>query len=219
MKINSKEYWESRFGTGDWERKNGRDQTIRYAKANARHMKKVLGNYEGSLLDFGCGLGDSTPVYRKLFPKVKLFGLDISSEAVKKANAQYGNDCYFYAGTEVNVKDSDVIICSNVMEHIVNDKVMVKSLLSKCKFLFISVPYKEVLLFDEHVNSYDENYYSDFEVIYAKPFSLGFSWTLYDFKIFVNLTIGNLVRQLLGKKKAIDPKQIIFCIKGEISQK
>lgn len=216
MKINSKEYWESRFGTGDWEIKNGRSQTIRYAKANSRHMLKVLGDFRGTLLDFGCGLGDSVLVYKELFPRVILFGMDISTEAIKKANNKYGEYCTFYPGTDLDVKNVDVIICSNVMEHINNDKEIVKSLLTKCKYLFVSVPYKEVLMFDEHVNSYDENYYSDFEVIYAKPFNLGYSLKLYDIMIIINLTFGNFLRQILGKKKAIDPKQIIFCIRGDI---
>ena len=66
--INTKTYWDKRFSTGDWEDKEGRRQTKGFTQSQMRHID-IDKNFNATLLDFGCGLGDAIPVYRKYYPK------------------------------------------------------------------------------------------------------------------------------------------------------
>ncbi|MDX8412753.1 MAG: hypothetical protein R8J85_01570 [Mariprofundales bacterium] len=73
--INTKAYWDDRFSSGDWEEKRGRWQTESFAKGQIEHLK-ISSDFKGTILDFGCGLGDAMPIYRQSFPLAKLIGMD-----------------------------------------------------------------------------------------------------------------------------------------------
>jgi len=66
--INTQNYWERRFSTGDWELKDGRSQTTHFAKSQV-NLLKIAAAFEGMILDFECGLCDAIPVYHICFPK------------------------------------------------------------------------------------------------------------------------------------------------------
>ena len=72
VNINTKQYWDNRF-THNWEKWNGRLQTRYFAEDQAPYLE-LPPNFDGIILDFGCGLGDAMPIYRKNFPKAKLIG-------------------------------------------------------------------------------------------------------------------------------------------------
>lgn len=156
--INSRNYWENRFSTGDWEDKGGRHQTANFAAAQMRYIHLPKG-FAGLLVDFGCGLGDAIPIYNKFFPDAKLIGLDVSEKAIEKCQARYGEIAKFIHGTHEDVPITDVIVASNVFEHLTGDVNIAKELLNKCRDLYIIVPYKEYPLCSEHVRAYDENYF------------------------------------------------------------
>ncbi len=88
-------------------------------------------------------MGDAIPIYKKNFPKAKLIGLDISGEAIKKCRDKFGDIAQFICGDYTSVPEVDIIISSNVFEHLSNDKIIAEYLLNKCKILNIIVPYKE----------------------------------------------------------------------------
>lgn len=168
--INTKGYWEKRFKSGNWG-KSGSFQTYQYASHNVKHLS-ISKDFQGSVLDFGCALGDSIPIYRSYFPNAKLFGIDISASAIKICKKRFGNIAKFKAGDYTSIEQKDVIVASHVMEHLSNDKEIVSRLLSLCSDLFIFVPYKESPLYIEHVNYYDDNYYNDFEIEKVKSFTI-----------------------------------------------
>lgn len=167
--INTKEYWETRF-IKNW-KGNGEIQTTEYAKENVKNLP-IKNYFKGTLLDFGCAMGDAIPIYAKSFPNAKLIGVDISETAIKLCKEKYGTIADFFSGSIKDIPPVDVIIASHVMEHITNDKIIVKELLKKCKYLFVFVPFKESPLFIEHVNYYDENYYNDLGIIEKKDFKV-----------------------------------------------
>jgi len=82
--LNTQEYWDHRFSSGDWEESNGRKQTKYFAMSLIKHLK-IQKDFTGSILDYGCGLGDAIPVYKLYFPKAKLYGVDISSTMLTTA--------------------------------------------------------------------------------------------------------------------------------------
>jgi cyclopropane fatty-acyl-phospholipid synthase-like methyltransferase len=114
--INSKAYWDQRFASNDWEEKNGRMQTEKIAKGQIKHFS-ISNDFDGTIMDFGCGLGDAIPVYWLNFLKAKLMGIDISQIAIDKCNEKYGEMATFIQGDFKSAPEVDVIIASNVFEH------------------------------------------------------------------------------------------------------
>lgn len=213
--INTKSYWDKRFSNGDWENKLGRSQTRKFALSQIKHLD-ISKDFAGVLLDFGCALGDAFPVYKKAFPKAKLISIDISEEAIRKCKSCYGHLGNFVAGSLDDVPEVDIIISSNVFEHISNDIEMAKNLLSKCSQLYIIVPYNEMDHNNpqhEHVNyRYNESHFADeFEnITYTVYHSKG--WGPEGHNLYYNVYLKNIARFFLGRKLVGRPKQIIFRI-------
>lgn len=174
--INTKDYWENRFKTQNWG-KSGNRQTREYAKANVSQMGLSL-EFNGSILDYGCALGDALPIYHHYFPKAVLGGIDISDFAIDYCKKTYGDIAEFVSGTYENIKDYDLIIASHVMEHLTEDKTIVNKLLNHCRELYVFVPFQENPLYKEHVNYYEEDYYDSFFVIQKKVFEVNFDYVL-----------------------------------------
>lgn len=212
--INTREYWEHRFASGDWEKNLGRWQTTCFAESQVR-LLRLSPTFNGTLLDFGCGLGDAMPVYRNHFPLSKLIGVDHSESAIIQCKKKYGHIAEFIHGACDSVPQVDVIVASNVMEHIEDDKLTARKLLLKCSELYIFVPYRESPLCSEHVNYYDKNSFSSFRTMEIKVFySRG--WTQYGRDLWIGVYLKNLLRPFLGKRLAYRRKQIMFRIKGAI---
>lgn len=212
--VNTKKYWERRFSSGDWEQKRGRAQTAHFASSQVAHFK-FSRNFNGSLVDFGCGLGDAMPVYKKYFPNVNLVGIDVSESAISKCKERYGKIATFISGTHQNCPSVDIIVASNVFEHLSDDIEIAKVLLSKCKELYITVPYKEYPLCSEHVRTYDEKY---FQVLGESEFVIFPSrgWSEHGRSMW-KLFFKNLLRKLSGRPMQPRRMQIMFTFQGECS--
>lgn len=210
--INTLEYWNRRFGSGDWESKGGFSQTRAFAESQVDKLD-LPSNFAGVLCDFGCGAGDAFPVYRQAFPNAKLIGVDFSQEAINLCQTKYSNLAEFYQGGHEVVPDSDVIITSNVLEHIENDQEIVEILLKKCTRLYIIVPYREKHLISEHLRSYDKDSFSKYPVIKTVIFpSRG--WSEYGWQKYVSIYIKNIFRLLLNRPLRRRNMQIMFDLQG-----
>jgi SAM-dependent methyltransferase len=211
--INSQDYWDRRFASGDWEAKNGRWQTQCFAKGQIPHLN-IPRDFGGTILDFGCGLGDAIPVYREHFPKARLMGMDISSQAVDLCRRKHGEWATFLQGRAENVPEGiDVIIASNVLEHLDSDVEIAKSLRGKCADLYIVVPYRESPLFGEHVNAYDENHFSALGPCERKIFACR-GWSAYGVELWYRTYFKNLIRFLRRRPLRRRNLQILFHFKG-----
>lgn len=198
MNINTKAYWEKRFSSLDWEKKGGRDQTQSFAKHLVGHLG-ISADFEGTICDFGCGLGDAFPIYHTAFPKAKLIGVDFSKSAIEKCRQRYGQVADFIPGDHTAVPKVDIIISSAVFEHLTGDVAIARNLLKKCRQLFLAVPYKEKPLDYEHVNRYDEHYFKDIGryrwIVYDCP-----GWSEYGFRLAWQVYFKNLIRPFLGRR-------------------
>jgi SAM-dependent methyltransferase len=216
MNINTKDYWEKRFATGDWEAKMGSQQTTLFAKTLVRYLKMPTG-FSGKIIDFGCGLGDAMPIYREHYSCASLIGVDITQAAIAKCKERYGDIAQFIQCDYTQVPDADVIISCAVFEHLSNQMEVARHLFTKCTDLYIIVPYKEVLNpCTEHVNSYDENCFSELgEYDYTVFLSQG--WSEFGLRLWLNVYLKNLMRPFFGRKAVRRKKMIMFHIKGEMS--
>lgn len=207
--INTKLYWENRFKSGNWD-KTGRKQTTNYALGNVAHMD-LPKDFSGEIMDFGCALGDAIPIFKQAFPNAIFTGLDISEEAIKICRENYGQLARFISGTHTDVEKTDVIIASHVMEHITDDKDVVRHLLEKCRVLYLVVPYKENPLYREHVNYYEDDYFDEFEVLSKVKYNVNYKNPL-GFK-------GIIKSILKGKPTLYYPfskDMILFKLKGAL---
>ena len=211
--INTREYWERRFSSGDWENASGRTQTRDFAEALASRLG-LDETFQGTLLDFGCGLGDALPVYRRHFPRAKLFGMDISEHAVRKCRQRYGNIARFTQGEAAQVPEADIIVTSNVLEHLDDDIGVAQALLAKCKRLFVVVPYREWPLDAEHVRSYDDTSFSALRPVGRVVFASG-SWSEFGFRLWRKIYLKNLWRTLAGRRCRRRRLQVMYEFKSD----
>lgn len=215
MNINTKDYWEKRFATGDWENKMGTQQTTLFAKTLSPHLR-IDHRFPGKILDFGCGLGDAIPVYREHYRRASLIGVDITQTAIAKCVERYGDIAQFIQCDYTQVPDADVIISCAVFEHLSNQMEVARHLLTKCTDLYIIVPYKEVLCpGSEHVNSYDESCFSELgEHDYTVFLSEG--WSEYGLRLWFHIYLKNLLRPFFGRNIVRRKKMIMFHLKGKL---
>jgi len=207
--INTRTYWDHRFASGDWDAKGGRRQTAQFAASQIKHLQ-ISPDFQGTLLDFGCGLGDAIPVYKQAFPKAKLVAVDLSEEAIEQCRKEHGNLATFLQGDHSVVPCVDVIIASNVLEHLSDDVGVARHLLSKCRDLYIIVPYRQRLLpGGEHVNSYDEHH---FRAIGAYDYTVFLSrgWSFFGLGLIYHVYLKNLLRPILGRPLLWQKRQIVF---------
>ena len=118
--INAERYWEQRFSSGNWQARGGRLQTLSFARGIIPYLE-IAKNFTGTILDFGCGLGDAIPVYKENFPKANLMGVDISSSAIELCQMKYGPMAIFLQGDYRIVPYADVIVTTVVFEHLSDD--------------------------------------------------------------------------------------------------
>lgn len=210
--INTNKYWDLRFRTGDWERNCGREQTHKFAKSQLKYFD-IQANFNGSILDFGCGLGDAIPLYYSTYPLSKLYGLDISEYAIKLCKDKYGVLAEFICGDYTSVPKVDIIIASNVFEHLDKEKIIVRHLLNNCNTLYIIVPFAEQEHRSlEHIRTYNINSYEDFNIEKYIIFnSEGWSQTGWK-ELYYDTYFKNIIKLFLGKKIQYRRKQIMFKI-------
>ena len=211
ININTKEYWEQRFSSGDWETKGGNNQTAQFAQSQLQHFD-MPENFSGTILDFGCGLGDAIPLYHQKYPKAKLIGLDISESAIESCRTKFGNIAEFISGDHTNVPAGvNVIIASNVFEHLTGGEEIARVLSSKCDALYIIVPFEENMVTGckEHVNRYSRNSFQNIKTSWIKIFTSK-GWSEFGVNLYFNVYFKNILRPFFGKRIAKRNMQIMF---------
>lgn len=110
-------------------------------------------------IDIGCGLGHSTNILKKFLPG-NWSGLEFMQEAVDRAKELFP-DISFYYSKDFNFLPTcgqfDGVVCSDVIEHVENDKALIEGLVNITKkTLVITTPNKRVND-PGHLRLYDEN--------------------------------------------------------------
>ena len=72
-----------------------------------------------SVVDFGCGVGNTTPHFRKHFPAAQLLGVDVSAASIERARSLHGDASQFLRLDEAReTRDRDLVYCNGVFHHI-----------------------------------------------------------------------------------------------------
>jgi 2-polyprenyl-3-methyl-5-hydroxy-6-metoxy-1,4-benzoquinol methylase len=111
---------------------------IKILKKNNFIFKKVR-----RIIDVGCGIGEILKYLKKdkLFLKANLTGYDVNKYAIKiaKKNSNINFFCKNYIKSSKN-KKTDLIICSDVFEHVDNEVYFLKKIFDKGKFFLFNIP-------------------------------------------------------------------------------
>ena len=76
---------------------------------------------DGEALDFGCGNGVLTDIIRQALPSWKVYGTDLSKQAVSNAGLRYPECTFFEANSpDFSQKKFDFIFTNHVFEHVFN---------------------------------------------------------------------------------------------------
>lgn len=71
------------------------------------------------IADFGCGVGNSTPHFRRFFPQAELLGLDVSTASIERARKIHGHASKFLLLDEARgAGERDLVYCNGVFHHI-----------------------------------------------------------------------------------------------------
>jgi ubiquinone/menaquinone biosynthesis C-methylase UbiE len=97
-----------------------------FAAYKAKYMATRLGsraqNSALSILDFGCGIGNTISHLRRAFPKAQLHGADLSGESIQLANKSHAHEATFNAIEDGHLpyadQSIDVAMAACVFHHI-----------------------------------------------------------------------------------------------------
>lgn len=145
MNVNDKQWWENKFGSGDWELNMGKAQTEYFARLIVNNIpygiKKDLNSTGMRILDWGCALGQGVDVFQMSFPLARVSGYDFSESAIDKAKDLYPQLSFRNEPIGTDEK-FDTIIISNTLEHFHGPLEVVKQHLANVgRYYIILVPY------------------------------------------------------------------------------
>lgn len=154
---------------------NSRNPIVRFVhRSRLKKILKIVKDKDGKLLDAGCGEGHLLSEIGKANKKLQLYGIDTTDIAVKNAKKRASN-AVIKLGNLLNLNllfnESyfDVVICSEVLEHVSRYKQVIENLTKVSKkegIIIISFPNENIVTFGrwlfgvkpakapDHVNSF-----------------------------------------------------------------
>lgn len=156
---------------------NSWDAQIRlFARYFLRHAR--LPKEQFTLLDVGCGTGSALSEIHQRYPNAQLSGCDLESAHVEISSTMNGEIATFFQGDVATLNvEADIFYVSNVLEHVPEWPKVATDLLTRCKRLYVMVPYRETVKGEqlcsemglEHRNYFTEN---SFDFLKAKDIDL-----------------------------------------------
>jgi trans-aconitate methyltransferase len=94
-----------------------------FAQQRVAHTKRLCANRPSprALMDFGCGLGHSTPYLADAFPGARIVGVDSSERALESARREYGARAQFTTATDghgIAPGSIDLVYSNGTFHHI-----------------------------------------------------------------------------------------------------
>lgn len=139
--TNSKQYWDFRLKYA-WSFVSGPFQTLLFA-TSAFANSKIKDLKINSVLDYGCGTGDSSIIFKIFFEKAKIYLYDLSDLGAKSGLVKYSRFIDVHP-IKKNIK-YDLVYSSNVIEHVSEVKIILDSMIKFTrKYILIQCPWNEI---------------------------------------------------------------------------
>ena len=174
-------FWKNKFGDRYTVRNLNRDKKVVnvIGKQFIKNKIKIKTAFE-----IGCNIGLNLKVLKKIYPKLKLYGIEINKNAAKIANQNF--TCFNNSIYEFKIKDKfDIVISSGVMIHQdpkkLEDFYKIMYSLSK-KYLYIDEyfnPFPITINYRGHKNQlYKRDFAKEIWELYPKMklIDYGFHW-------------------------------------------
>jgi 2-polyprenyl-3-methyl-5-hydroxy-6-metoxy-1,4-benzoquinol methylase len=161
----------------------------RLLKVQEYLLELVKNNVEYTICDFGCGNGG---LMREIESKIsnEIWGYDLCPANVKDANKKGSNNVFYKDFiTDSNIRYSDIVICTEVLEHLVNpDDFIIKLLKNGVKYIIASSPNYETPTNHApyHLWVFNGDSYKDMF------FNAGWNVTLHNKDVFQYIIANNL---------------------------
>ena len=140
FEMNSQRYWDYRL-LFNWTSAGGDKQTQDFAESFIENVDRSYVEF-GSILDFGCALGDSASVFRRLSDDLEIYLWDISEVGLSKAIKRNQNSRVIRWD---KTKKVELVYCSNVIEHVLDTEALINKICAASKkWVCIQAPYREV---------------------------------------------------------------------------
>lgn len=94
-----------------------------------------------SILEIGCGMGETVNLCKKMIPHAKVTGNDFSDTAINKARELYPDIAFIACDAMELTGKYDLVICSQTLEHVDEPEKMVRKIKELGKRVFITVPW------------------------------------------------------------------------------
>ncbi|MBI5788748.1 MAG: methyltransferase domain-containing protein [Candidatus Schekmanbacteria bacterium] len=222
MANNIRESYEKLWSEG-WETET------EYHGPSSRHRKRLILNIlkqykhcKLDILDIGCGDGF---VLKSLtnYPLFQLFGMDVSQKAIELAQKRAGTNIQYIVGDlqsqeELPKRKFDFIICSEVLEHLPEDKLALSNLaylLSPKGKLLLTLPHNQEYWTPHdtaaaHLRRYEKQ--ELIEKLQKNGFKVlrGFTWGYPLYNLYYNLVLKQLKPESTWEKKKGGVKVLAF---------
>jgi SAM-dependent methyltransferase len=142
-KITSEDFY-SKVWINDWQDMERLNPTARHLEAIISKIIHQIGGIK-NLLDIGCGIGVNIKRININHPDIKVSGSDLTEDIIKLARKYVNNPDVNFILNDISknsVNDKfDLVLCSQVLEHIEDDVAALKNIykISK-KYILITVP-------------------------------------------------------------------------------
>ena len=103
----------------------GPEYFAEYKVADLAALMRARGGAAESILDFGSGIGNSVPYFRKYFEKSELYCGDVSARSIEIARARFGGDEKYLligGGIPLPAQSMDVVFSACVFHHIPHEE-------------------------------------------------------------------------------------------------
>lgn len=140
-KINSQRYWDLRLKY-NWDQSGGDLQTRQFAVAMINYINPRVLTDISSVLDYGCGTGESCPILKTAFPDAGIYVYDLAQNGVKRALQKYRHSLSVEAWDGYST--CDFVYSSNVIEHVLDPAEFLEKLLKiSNKYILVQCPWLE----------------------------------------------------------------------------
>jgi 2-polyprenyl-3-methyl-5-hydroxy-6-metoxy-1,4-benzoquinol methylase len=210
---NAKEKYDTMWSTGWGTETEFHGPSSRHRTRLILNILKKYKNCRLNILDIGCGDGFLLKSLKKYF-QFQLVGMDVSQKAIELAQKRVGDNIQYFLGNieskeELPARKFDLIICSEVLEHLPNDKIAISNLaylLSTQGKLVLTLPHRQEYWTRHdtavaHLRRYEkqevikELQKNGFKVVRA------FTWGYPLYHLYYNLLLKQLKPETTWKKK------------------
>jgi trans-aconitate methyltransferase len=92
-----------------------------FARKRVEYVREMVSDPAavGTIVDFGCGLGDTAPYLWESFPRARVVGLDSADAVIAKAQERFGGErAEFHCGDLPAGRRATLVYCNGVFHHI-----------------------------------------------------------------------------------------------------